>query len=130
MTLLYIAAGGAAGSVARYALSVAIQQRAGGPFPIGTLVVNVTGSFLLGLLLRYGLATPGISPEVRALLTVGFCGGYTTFSTFSYETARLMEDGDYRRAFAYIMISVVVSIVGIFAGFEAARGVLALRHGA
>jgi CrcB protein len=129
MTLLYIAAGGAVGSVARYALSTVIQQRAAGPFPLGTLVVNVTGSFLLGLLMRYGLATPAFSPEVRALLTVGFCGGYTTFSTFSYETARLMEGGDYRRALAYIAISVVVSIVGIFAGFETARGLLSLRQG-
>jgi hypothetical protein len=67
MTLLYIAAGGAVGSVARYALSTVIQQRAAGPFPLGTLVVNVTGSFLLGLLMRYGLATPAFSPEVRAL---------------------------------------------------------------
>lgn len=130
MTLLYIAAGGAAGSVARYALSAVIQQRAAGPFPIGTLVVNVSGSFLLGLIMRYALATPALSPEVRALLTVGFCGGFTTFSTFSYETARLLEDGDYRRALAYIVISVVLSLVGIIAGFEAARGLLALRHGA
>ena len=66
-----------------------IQRLTGGTFPVGTLVINITGSFLLGVILRYGVETPTLTPEVRAFLTVGFCGGYTTFSTFSYETAAL-----------------------------------------
>jgi CrcB protein len=126
----YIAAGGAVGSVLRFLVGLLIQDRAGAGFPAGTLLINITGSFLVGLLLEYALATPAISREVRAMLTTGFCGGYTTFSTFSYETARLLQDGDYRRAGTYVGLSVVVSIAGTFAGFAAARELLALRRGA
>src|SRR5919201_4338081 len=102
----YVAVGGAAGSVARFLLGTALQQRSGGTFPIGTLVINITGSLLLGFLVRYALATPAVSAEVRALLTTGFCGGYTTFSTFSYETAALIEEGEYQRAALYVALSV------------------------
>lgn len=126
----YVAAGGAVGSVARYLLSTLLQERAGAVFPVGTLVVNATGSLLLGLLLRYSLDAPAFSPEVRVLLTTGFCGGYTTFSTFSYETARLMETGDYRRAVAYVVLSVGVSLAAMFAGFAAARALIGWRQGA
>jgi CrcB protein len=64
------------------------------------------------------------------MLTAGFCGGYTTFSTFSYETARLVEDGDYRRAALYVVLSVLLSLAGTFVGFALARQLLALREGA
>ena len=121
--LFSIALGGAAGSVARYALG-ALFQRAGAGFPYGTLVINVTGSFLLGLLARYLLETSA-TPELRAALTVGFCGGYTTFSTFSFETAALIEGGDYARAATYVAASVALSLAATFAGFAAARAVLA-----
>jgi CrcB protein len=124
----YVAVGGAVGSVARFLLSTLVQQRAGGSFPFGTLLINISGSLLLGFLLQYSLATPAVSREVRALLTTGFCGGYTTFSTFSYETAKLMEAGDYRRAGLYAGLSVVVALAGTFAGFGLAREVLALRR--
>jgi CrcB protein len=124
----YVAIGGAVGSVLRLLLGTLIQQRSGFAFPYGTLVINVTGSFLLGFLLRYALATPTISPEVRAMLTVGFCGGYTTFSTFSYEVAALMEDGAHGRALVYILASVLVSLAGTFLGFGVARAVLDLRR--
>lgn len=125
----FIAAGGAAGSVCRFLLSSVLQQRLATSFPAGTLVVNVTGSVLLGFLLRYALDTPALSPEVRALLTTGFCGGYTTFSTFSYETVALLQGGDYRRAAAYVLGSVAVSLLGTLAGIEAARVLLAARRG-
>jgi CrcB protein len=128
--LWYVAAGGAVGSVCRYLLGAWLQGRADVAFPVGTLVVNVSGSLVLGFLLRYALASPGVTPEVRALLTTGFCGGYTTFSTFSYETAALLEEGDVRRASLYVGLSVVLSIAGTFAGFALAREVLALRRGA
>jgi CrcB protein len=127
--LWYVAAGGAVGSVCRYLLGAWLQGRAGVAFPVGTLVVNVSGSLVLGFLLRYALASPGITPEVRALLTTGFCGGYTTFSTFSYETAALLEEGDVKRASLYVALSVVLSIAGTFAGFTLAREALALRRG-
>ncbi|HEX9562400.1 MAG TPA: fluoride efflux transporter CrcB [Gemmatimonadaceae bacterium] len=123
----YIGFGSALGGIARFLLSGAIQQRAGTPFPIGTLLINLTGSLLLGFLLRYAISTPDIGPDVRTMLTTGFCGGYTTFSTFSYETAALIEDGDYRRAVLYILVSVVLALAGTFGGFAAAREVLAWR---
>jgi len=123
----YVAAGGALGSVLRFLLSTAVQERAGA-FPLGTLIVNVTGSLLLGFVMEYALATPAISREARALLTTGFCGGYTTFSTFSYETMKLVQDGDYRRAVLYIGLSLVVSLAGILAGFGLAREVLTFRR--
>lgn len=120
----YVALGGALGSAARYLLTVLIQSRAGAGFPVATLLINVTGSILLGFLMRYSLESVTASPEVRLLLTTGFCGGYTTFSTFSYETARLMEDGEWRRGAVYVVASVVLSIAGTIAGFALARGLL------
>jgi CrcB protein len=100
----------------------------GGMFPWGTLVINVTGSLVLGFLMRYALATPGVSVEMRALLTTGFCGGYTTFSTYSYETATLIEDGQLGRAGTYALASVLVALAGTFGGFALAREVIALRE--
>jgi fluoride exporter len=123
-----IAAGAAVGGLARYWVATAIQQRMGVTFPWGTLAVNVTGSLLLGFILRYALATPGLSLEVRALLTTGFCGGYTTFSTFSYETAALLEDGQYERAGLYAFGSMLVALLATFGGFVLARELIALRE--
>jgi fluoride exporter len=125
----FVALGSALGGVARFLVSSTIQERAATTFPLGTLVVNITGSLLLGFVLRYALATPSISPEVRALLTTGFCGGYTTFSTYSYETAMLIQGGDYRRAAAYALASVSVALAGTFLGFAAAGELLRLQEG-
>src|SRR3954471_18498548 len=86
-----VAVGGAVGSVMRYVVGVAVQSRTGMDFPLGTLLVNISGCLLLGFLIHYALATPAITPEIRALLTTGLCGGYTTFSTFSYETVTLIS---------------------------------------
>jgi CrcB protein len=125
---VWVAVGSAAGGALRYALGSLIQQQSGSTFPVGTLVINVTGSLLLGFLLRYALATPAVSAEVRALLTTGFCGGYTTFSTFGYEAAALVEDGDYHRAAWYVALSLVLALAGTFLGFALAREALALRR--
>jgi CrcB protein len=127
--LWYIAAGSAIGGVSRYLLGGLIQRLTGGPFPLGTLVINVTGSLLVGFLLRYSLDSGAVSPEVRALMTIGFCGGYTTFSTFSWETVALVEGGDWGRAALYIFASVLLSLLGTVAGLALAREVLNLRHG-
>jgi len=124
--LMYVAIGSAVGGASRFALSTFLQQRAG-TFPVGTLVVNITGSLALGFLLRYSLGSTSVSAETRALLTTGFCGGYTTFSTFSYETLKLIEDGDYRRAAVYVAASVVLSLVATFLGIIAANELLAAR---
>jgi CrcB protein len=123
----YVAIGSAVGGVARFALATVVQQRVGPNFPVGTLVVNITGSFLLGLLLRYALATDAISPDVRAFLTTGFCGGYTTFSTFTYDTLLLMEEGGHARAGLYVLLSVALSLVGAWLGIAAARELIAVR---
>ncbi len=125
--LWYVAIGSAVGGVSRYLLGGFVQRVFAASFPVGTLVINVTGSALLGFILRYSLDTPSVTPEMRALLAVGFCGGYTTFSTFSYETLALLEDGDLRRAGLYVGLSVAGSLVATFLGFVAARELLALR---
>ena len=126
--LWFIAAGSAVGGVTRYLLGTLVQQRAGLAFPLGTLIINITGSLILGFVLRYALATPAISSEVRALLTTGFCGGYTTFSTFSYETIALMEEGQHLRASVYVLLSVVLGLAATFLGIVGAREVHALRE--
>jgi CrcB protein len=127
--LWYIAFGSALGGVSRYLVGGLIQRFLDTTFPAGTLVVNVTGSFLLGVLLRYAMDTPTLTPELRAFLTIGFCGGYTTFSTFSYESVALLEEGDWIRAATYVTLSLVLSLVAVVLGFAAARGVVSLREG-
>jgi CrcB protein len=124
----YVAFGSAVGGVARYLLGGWIQQRSGSTFPIQTLLINVTGSFLLGFLQHYALETTAISPEVRTMLTIGFCGGYTTFSTFSFETVRMLEDGDWRRAMLYITLSVTLTVGAAVLGIVAARELVALKQ--
>jgi fluoride exporter len=125
--LWYIAAGSAVGGVSRYLLGGVIQRLLDTTFPTGTLFINVTGSFLLGAIVRFAMDTPWISPEVRAFLTIGICGGYTTFSTFSYESVAMMEDGQWTRAGLYVVASVGLSILATFLGLAAARAALGAR---
>ena len=126
--LWYVGVGAFVGGISRYLLAGFVQQRAGADFPVGTLVINVTGSLVLGFIMRIALQTGAVSPEIRALLTTGFCGGYTTFSTFSYETAQLVEDGEYARAAIYVGSSVAVALLFTFLGFAAAQRLLVLRE--
>jgi fluoride exporter len=123
-----VAIGAAAGGVCRYYLGAFVQQHTGATFPYGTLVINITGSLVLGFLLQYALTTQTWSVEFRALLTTGFCGGYTTFSTYSYETAMLLEDGEYQRAAVYALGSVAAALVFTFLGFILARELIAWRE--
>lgn len=125
--LIYVAIGSALGGVSRYLVGGLVHRLADTTFPIGTLLINVSGSFLLGAILRYAVETPTLTPEVRAFLTVGFCGGYTTFSTFSYETVALLKDGEWSRAGVYIAASVLLSVLGTMLGFVLARELIALR---
>ena len=117
--------------MARFLLTGALQQRLApaGAFPAGTLVVNITGSLLLGFLLRWLLEVPAVSPEVRLMLTVGFCGGYTTFSTFSQDMVALMDHGDWRRAALYMGLSVGLSLAATVAGIALARELMVWRRG-
>jgi CrcB protein len=129
MILLYIAVGSAAGGVLRYLLGGVVQRAAGGTFPVGTLLVNISGSFLLGLLYRYSADSAAISAEMRAMLTIGLCGGYTTFSSFSYESIRLIEDGQLSRALLYVLLSVALCLAGTALGIVAGRELLVIRRG-
>jgi fluoride exporter len=126
MLLLLIALGGALGSVARYLVDGWVHTHAGATFPWGTLVVNITGSLLLAFLVRWleGVAAPA---EWRGLLGLGFCGAYTTFSTFGYEAAGLMQSGQSARAASYVVASVVLSLLAVFVGFRLAAIVLSSR---
>lgn len=116
-----VAAGGAMGSVARYVLG-SVVQRLGSGFPWGTLFVNVTGSFALGVLATWLIAR-GASAEVRLLLMIGVCGGYTTFSTFAWESALLLQDGRTTRMAAYALTSVVLTIAAMMAGYSAGSAI-------
>ena len=127
--LLWIGAGSALGGMSRYALTVAVQSRLTTPFPVATLGINISGSLVLAFVMGIALNSTALSQEVQLFLTTGFCGGFTTFSTFSYETARLVEIGDYRRAGVYAVASVILSLAGTFAGFAIARAMLAARRG-
>ncbi len=124
----WVALGSALGGVLRLAVGAVVQQRTGATFPVGTLAVNLSGSLALGFLLRYALGTPAVSPELRAFLTTGVCGGYTTFSTFSYEAAALIEDGDYQRAAWYAALSLTLALAGTFLGMGLARELLDYRR--
>jgi CrcB protein len=106
---LFIA--GALGAPARYLVDGLVQYRAPGVFPLGTLVVNVSGSFLLGVITGLALYH-GLTPLPRAAIGTGFCGAYTTFSTFSYETVRLVEEGSVQPAVVNVAVSVVVGLAG------------------
>lgn len=121
--LLWICAGGAVGTGARYLVSGWVLGWLGSSFPYGTLVVNVLGSFLLGVLMHVGL-TLDMSPTVRLALTTGLMGGFTTFSTFSYETVRLLEDGAFLLAGANVGITVATCLVACFLGLVVTRAML------
>jgi CrcB protein len=126
MTLLYIAIGGAAGSLARYGLSGWVHERAGFGFPWGTFVVNVLGSFVLGFTLRY-LEAVRLPPDMRALVAIGILGAFTTFSTFSYETVALLEDGAWMRAALYAFGSLILAIAAAYIGILGSAYILQAR---
>lgn len=126
MIWLYIAAGGAVGSIARYGVAGWVQDRSGFHFPWGTLAVNILGSVLIGASLRYLEAT-SVTAEIRALVTVGLLGAFTTFSTFSYETVALLEDGAFGRALGYSLGSLALGIAAVYAGMHAAGFVVPAR---
>jgi CrcB protein len=126
--LLYVALGSAIGGAGRYLLGGLVQRLLDTTFPAGTLLINVSGSLLLGVIIRYAIETPTLTPELRAFLTIGLCGGYTTFSSFSYEAVALLEDGEWTRAGLYVAASVLLSLLGTLLGFALAREVIALRE--
>jgi CrcB protein len=123
MLVLYIAIGGTAGTLARYFLQGWMQPRSGA-FPLGTLAINILGSLTLGFVIRYATGSTVVSPELRAALTIGFCGAFTTMSTFSYESMALLGDGEYWRAGMYMGGTIVGCLVAVIAGTALAERLL------
>lgn len=121
MIYLLVAVGGATGSVMRLAVGRAAIHLLGPGTIWGTFFVNVTGSFALGLFLAWALQRGEVSADLRAMIAIGLLGGYTTFSTLSYDTIRLLEAGEIARAGVNIAASLVVGLVAAFAGILAGR---------
>ncbi|MDR1407689.1 MAG: fluoride efflux transporter CrcB [Tannerella sp.] len=119
-TLLLIGFGGGAGSILRYLTSVVTNKYFHGAFPLGTFIVNVAGCFVIGWLAGLFGRQPGYS-DLRALFITGFCGGYTTFSTFSAENAQLFQSGNGSLAVVYIIASVLAGLAAVWVGMQAGR---------
>ena len=121
MAWLLVALGGAGGSVLRYGLARLAASYLGPTTVMGTFIVNVTGSFLLGLFIALALEKASLSGNLRALVAVGFLGGYTTFSTLSLESVRLVEDGELLRAAASILGNLVLGLAAAYIGLLLGR---------
>jgi CrcB protein len=114
--ILLVGIGGFVGSIGRYLLSQFVELRIFTSFPLGTFAVNIIGCFIIGLL--YGLTIRGAaSPEIRFLLATGFCGGFTTFSTFSLESMTLLQDGQFWFVFLYMAGSLLAGLAAVWIGF-------------
>lgn len=118
-TIILIGLGSGLGGVLRYWLSGVVAERIGETFPWGTMTVNIIGSLLIGLLASFVdsdriLMTPGS----RQFLMMGFCGGFTTFSSFSLQTIRLMQDSEWLHAGGNILFSVFLCLIGVFIGYK------------
>ncbi len=116
-----VALGGLLGSVARYWLVGLTTRLHGSPFPLGTLAVNVIGSFVLGLVMVLALEREFIGAHARTFLTIGVCGGFTTMSTFSHETVVLLRDGQAVLAFANVLATTCACFAAIWLGHTIAR---------
>jgi fluoride exporter len=123
MSWLLIGLGGFAGAISRYAVDTAVSARVDGAFPWGTFLVNVSGSFLLGLLYAVIAERALLPEEVRGPLLIGFIGAYTTFSTYMLETWRLVEAGSIGTALLYVLGSVGVGLVAVVVGLGIGRAI-------
>lgn len=124
--VLLVALGGALGASTRYLLGMWIQTRAGSDFPWGTFVINVSGSFLIGIVL--GLVNAGtLSAEARLFLAVGVLGGYTTFSSFSYETLELLSDGNIQAFLFNAIGQIVAGLLAVYLGIVLSRSLGGVR---
>ena len=123
--IAYITLGGIVGTLARYVLQGWVQQRSGSAlFPVGTLAINLIGSFIIGLVIRLAMGSTLISPDLRAALRIGFCGAFTTMSTFSYESLTLLAHGEYWYAGLYMGGTVIGCLAAVIAGTELANRLL------
>lgn len=125
--LLLIALGGAIGTVLRYLASLVAVRWFGAEFPYGTLIVNLSGAFIIGLVQELGTETTLVSDTVRLFLTTGMMGGLTTYSTFSLETVRLMEANAWHQAWINIVVTTTICLSLCFLGIGIGRLLLSLR---
>ncbi len=123
MNILLIGIGGFLGAIARYGVALWIGQRWGRSFPFGTFVINISGSFLIGLLMSLFTERFMVNPQWRLLFVVGFLGAYTTFSTFEYETGALLKDGEWLVATLNVVLSVVVGFAALKLGEVIAKSI-------
>jgi CrcB protein len=121
IAILWVGLGGFLGANARYLLGGWIAARMGTLFPYGTFVINITGSFILGFFLAFIQDRPWVHPTARLLFSIGFVGAYTTFSTYTYETIALMENGQVLLAAINCIGSVVAGLLAVFAGIVLGR---------
>jgi len=123
LRLLLVCAGGALGSGARYLVGGWIAAAAGVTFPVGTLVINAIGSFLISIVMYLGLSAGAIGPDVRVFLAVGILGGFTTYSSFNYETLALVERGAWPLAAAYLAATLLGCLAAGVLGLATARAI-------
>jgi len=116
--------GGCLGSILRFWLGSYIGGKLGTRFPYGTLVINVSGSFLLGIVFALLTARASWSPNWRYLLLIGFIGGYTTFSSFEFETLRMIQDGQTGLGLLYVATSVAIGFVAVWGGMIAGKAIV------
>lgn len=120
LAYLWVAIGGALGSVGRFWINGMVSRSFGETFPWGTMIINVSGSFIIGVIAALALPEGRLDSPSRAFVTqlfmIGICGGYTTFSSFSLQTLNLINDGEWLRAGANILLSVVLCLVGVWLG--------------
>lgn len=117
-SIFFVGIGGAIGSVMRYLLGVVSTHYFKGTFPIATFITNFLGCLIIGLLIGYFGKNNEINPQLKLLLITGFCGGFTTFSTFAAENVQLLENGNYGLLFANVAGSVVLGIGGVILGMK------------
>ena len=119
--LMLVGAGGFLGAIARYLVGTAVSHRWGASWPYGTFLINITGCFAIAFFLTLVSERITVSPNWRYFFPTGFVGAYTTFSTFEYETLRLVEDGAWMRALSYVVSSVIVGFVAVLLAAWLAR---------
>ncbi len=113
--LFYVFIGSALGGVSRFLSQQFVQKNFPSYIPLGTLSVNIIGSFIIGII--YALSEKSIiSPEVRILIATGFCGGFTTFSSFAFENVKLLQDGEFFNTGLYVLLSVVIGFFSVYLG--------------
>jgi CrcB protein len=122
--LLWVCCGSAVGGGARYLLAGWALRAFGASFPFGTLAVNLLGSFLLSALMFVGLQSTALHPNLRIALTTGVMGGFTTYSTFSYETLRYLQDGAWATAMMNVLVTVLGCLLACWLGWAGARWLL------